>query len=398
MSLILIALTAPMTIFSPEQDELIAWLRRNRPLKWGRVPKGSVSLTIAEIDFLPPRLPPLHEIMDTSHWYCYGELRGSRKLRSAIRRRLKAKTGVTVNDAQLCLTPGVRAAFDYIANFYSEDVNEVVCIGSAIYEIYSNAAERNGMSIRLVPVPEQALEEMSQVNSRRRLFIFCNPGVPDGACFSPDVLAALATAAEKSGDILISDEVFSDFANSSDFRSMASFLDLGNSLIVLSSFTKNFGIGANRIGYLVSSDTTISNFLGGKPMMGLTPAMSSQEIAYLHLTHAEAWHEGIVSTVERNREVIRRELGNVADQIRLSGIDNTYVATFALPARYTQTEISQKASVHVWDTTERYIFDSTGEENTRQFRLAFAAPTFLIEHACEKLKQYFSRIGISAGI
>ncbi len=76
----------------------------------------------------------------------------------------------------------------------------------------------------------------------------CNPHNPTGAVLGPDELRALARAADERGGILISNEVYMEFAPSAErFHAFA----LAPNAVSIGSLTKAYGLGALRTGWIV---------------------------------------------------------------------------------------------------------------------------------------------------
>lgn len=81
--------------------------------------------------------------------------------------------------------------------------------------------------------------------------MLANPNNPDGACFVPDALRALAARQAARGGWLVVDEAFADTAPASSLAALAG-TELPN-LIVLRSLGKFFGLAGARVGFLCAA-------------------------------------------------------------------------------------------------------------------------------------------------
>lgn len=89
---------------------------------------------------------------------------------------------------------------------------------------------------------------------RPRLILLTNPHNPSGALLSLRELEPVARAAESVGARLVVDEVYLEFLRDAP---AASALSLGPSVVVAASFTKAFGLGTVRFGWLIAAERVI---------------------------------------------------------------------------------------------------------------------------------------------
>ncbi len=90
---------------------------------------------------------------------------------------------------------------------------------------------------------------------RPELTLVTNPHNPSGAALSLAELEPLSNAVAESGGLLVSDEVYLEYFADAPARSAQR---LGDHVIALGSFTKAFGFGAVRFGWLCASEAQIA--------------------------------------------------------------------------------------------------------------------------------------------
>lgn len=79
-----------------------------------------------------------------------------------------------------------------------------------------------------------------------------NPNNPLGCVFSPDTIARIATACDRSGAVLVVDEAFGDYLD--DRASALHLVPKHRQLVVVRSFSKALGLAGERIGYMAMSE------------------------------------------------------------------------------------------------------------------------------------------------
>ncbi len=118
------------------------------------------------------------------------------------------------------------------------------------FPYYAQAARAAGVSYRALPLGEGfslPLEDLLQAFTGGVLFL-PNPHAPTGALFPKEAVARLAQRAQEVGGLLVLDEAYREFAG-------VDHLDLawGNPHVaLLRTFSKAFGLGGIRAGYLLA--------------------------------------------------------------------------------------------------------------------------------------------------
>jgi aspartate/methionine/tyrosine aminotransferase len=134
---------------------------------------------------------------------------------------------------------------------------------------------------------------------RTRLVVITNLYNPAGTRCGSDVLLAAARAAEARGSVLLVDEVYSPFDALVDARGVfaGSARRVAPNIVAASSLTKCYGLGADRIGWL----------LGPPPLVARARDALTASLGILPLCHARvgrAAFAGIQGLAERARAVV----------------------------------------------------------------------------------------------
>ena len=93
---------------------------------------------------------------------------------------------------------------------------------------------------------------------RPRLVLLTNPHNPSGAYLLPEALHELATAVASVEGLLVVDEVYLEYLDEAPSKCAA---HLGDAVAGASSFTKAFGLGTVRFGWIVASESTVARAL-----------------------------------------------------------------------------------------------------------------------------------------
>lgn len=101
---------------------------------------------------------------------------------------------------------------------------------------------------------EQCLEQLS---TGLDMVFLCNPNNPTGELIAPKLLKQMVETCNKQNTLLVVDECFMNFVNEEDQCSLSSILWENQSIFLLKAFTKMYGMAGLRLGYGLSSDTTL---------------------------------------------------------------------------------------------------------------------------------------------
>ena len=173
----------------------------------------------------------------------------------ALNTRLGELFGVETE--RLLVTAGASAAMLTLAQRYFRPGSRVVTELPS-YEPFRALPELHGAELRIVQrrVEDQFCLPLDQIEAalegcspdRPGHIFISNPHNPTGQALQPEELVRLAGLAERAGGLLVSNEIYMEFAPS-DERVHA--FDLAPNAISIGGLTKAYGLGALRIGWLI---------------------------------------------------------------------------------------------------------------------------------------------------
>jgi aminotransferase len=91
------------------------------------------------------------------------------------------------------------------------------------------------------------------VSSRTRAVVVCSPSNPTGAVVRREEMARVARELAARDVVLFSDETYARFVYEGEFPSVAALPDWRDNAVVLSTFSKSFGMTGWRVGYMLAS-------------------------------------------------------------------------------------------------------------------------------------------------
>lgn len=187
----------------------------------------------------------------------YPPMRGLSELREAVAAHYAAHQGLAVDPAQVIVTSGATEALASAILAVVAPGDEVVLI-QPLYDAYLPLVLRAGgvpRFVRLAP-PDWRLTETAlaaAVTAKTRLIVFNNPHNPTGRVFEDSELALLAAAAERSGALILSDEVWEHLVfDDAQFTPIAALPGMAERTIKVGSAGKIFSMTGWKVGWVVA--------------------------------------------------------------------------------------------------------------------------------------------------
>ena len=201
----------------------------------------------------PAALNAVRRALDESHIYPDGALQ---ELRRAIAKHINAKPEMVIpgNGSDEVLT--------MIAGTYLNPGDRVL-IGEHTFSQYAFAARLFDAEIERVPMPDLRLTPTailsaaaSQPEPPRAIFI-CTPNNPTGIALTRADLQQVLDGVPAS-TLVVVDHAYQEYATSPDVVDATVLVDDHPNLIVLRTFSKIYGLAANRVGYGVATAARIT--------------------------------------------------------------------------------------------------------------------------------------------
>jgi histidinol-phosphate aminotransferase len=160
---------------------------------------------------------------------------------------------------QLLFGNGIFEILSLISQVFIAEGDEVV-IPSPSFGWYGISAKALGAKVIEVPLHDHAINldaVASAITPQTTLVWLCNPHNPMGSIVRSSALDRFLERVPDSVAVVL-DEAYAEFADDPDFPDSQQLLARFSNLIVLKTFSKAYGLAGLRIGYAISSKTTIS--------------------------------------------------------------------------------------------------------------------------------------------
>jgi histidinol-phosphate aminotransferase len=174
-----------------------------------------------------------------------------------------------VSADSLLLTPGsdgaIRLAFEAFVEHGDAVVHTTPTF--AMYPVYSQMFGAQVRQINYAPTADGPFLDQSAIFNalqefKPKLLCLPNPDSPTGTILAPETLREILIACESVGTVLLVDEAYHPFHDSS----VVSSTQASRNLIVARTFAKAWGVAGLRIGYAVAHPQTIALLHKLRPM------------------------------------------------------------------------------------------------------------------------------------
>jgi aspartate/methionine/tyrosine aminotransferase len=276
-----------------------------------------ISMGQAVPDFGPPAtaVDAVRAAMDRRETHIYSEDAGLLTLRAALCDRLSAAWNADLSPADLIVTSGGNQAFMLAAMTLLSPGDEVV-----LPEPYFVNHEMALRAVGAVPVPAvldgqdgfrvrwAAIEP--HLTPRTRAVVICNPSNPTGATVDAAEGLRLVAELEKRSIALVSDEAYMHFVYGGEHWSAATSPGWRRNVVLVSTFSKSFGMTGWRVGYVLADRTFCEHAIKIQDAMVICAPVASQigvEAAIRRdWTYPRSFHPGL----EARRAVFVRRLAD----------------------------------------------------------------------------------------
>jgi aspartate/methionine/tyrosine aminotransferase len=218
-----------------------------------------ISLGQAVPGFGPPpqAIDAAREALGRAETHVYSADAGLTSLRQGLCDKLEATQGVYVTPDEVIITAGGNQAF-MLALMTLVDPGDEVLLPSPYFVNHEMAIAACGAVPREVPLSEAGgfalrWEDLEpSISSRTRAVAMCTPSNPTGAVVLHDEMVRISRELAARDIVLLCDETYGRFVYEGEFTSLAALPGWRDSGVVLSTFSKSFGMTGWRVGYLLA--------------------------------------------------------------------------------------------------------------------------------------------------
>lgn len=273
-------------------------------------------LNIGQPDIATPR-----GMIDTYRQYdekvlAYGPSQGLPAMREAVAGyfdRLK----LNVNAEDVNVTFGGSEALSFAFSALADPGDEIICF-EPFYANYNGFAVANSVTLRPVQTSAQdafhlpsdeAIEAV--IGPRTRAIVFGSPGNPTGTIYRPDEMARLGRLAEKHNLVLISDEVYREFAYDGVEVMSALALPQADRVVVIDSVSKRYSACGARVGFAITKNPQLRDVFMRMCFARLCPATVDQLAAVAAYQTPQSYFDEVVAEYTRRRNVLVDGLNSI---------------------------------------------------------------------------------------
>jgi aspartate/methionine/tyrosine aminotransferase len=212
----------------------------------------------------------------------YTEATGTPDLKAKLAQHYKDTYGTEVSAEAIAITTGSSGAF-LLAFLSAFEHGDRVALARPGYPAYANILTSLGCEVVDLPCgPEQRYQPtVDQLEAAGPLdgLVVASPANPTGTMVTPDELAAIATWCRDTGTRLISDEIYHGitYEGAPEAATAATFRSEG--AVVVSSFSKFWGMTGWRLGWLVLPDDLVGPVSALAGNLALCPPTLAQHAA-----------------------------------------------------------------------------------------------------------------------
>ncbi len=302
--------------------------------------------------------------------------------------------GLDLNPEHFVQVPGVLSAIAMLIRDFTNE-GDGVLIQTPVYHQFRRLIESAG---------RKAVNNTLQIENNRyvidfedfeaqlqsgkvKMVLLCNPHNPVGRVWTKSELQQLVSIARKYQTIIISDEVHADIVfEGSTFTSMAA-LDYDNSLTIIGSPAKNFGLNSISNGYIYSDNKIL------REKVRATSASMSLDHGNVFTTYAtiaayqqgKEWFDSFLSYTQHTRDWIVEFMAQELPQVKTFAPEGTNQIWFD----FTGLELSAtELKALLTEQAKMALTPGTwfGEADENYYRMNFASPLEQVQMSLTQLK------------
>ncbi|MFO7739564.1 MAG: pyridoxal phosphate-dependent aminotransferase [Desulfatiglandaceae bacterium] len=376
-----------------------AFLRTRAALKWGPWGEDVISLSVADMDFPPPR-----EIKDgviravEEDRAPYGAYGGDPDVLGVVCEKLNRVNRIPATPDDVHMIPGTMFSI-FLSCYYALRPGDeaVICPGPVYPPFMENVGNAQATAV-FNPLDfdnelSLDLDDLKRrITPKTRLLMLSNPHNPCGRVFTRRELEGIGRIAKENNLLIFSDELYEDMIFEGKHISIAALSpDLFERTISVFGFSKAFGIPGFRIAYIVCH---------GKHMRGLKKRLHgmivhadtlAQAAAKAALTQGSAWLGKFMTHLEKMRDYGVRRLAGIPG-VRCHVPEATpflfpNIAAFGMTSREMTTYLETEAKVIVQNGADY------GPPGEGYVRINVATAHSVLEEAFERIEKALINLG-----
>jgi aspartate aminotransferase len=361
---------------------------------------NSIDLSIGEPDFDTPDNIKQAAVDAIRHGETkYTEIHGSRALRDAIRAKFKRDNELEFSRDEITVAGGAKLII-FNAMMATLNAGDEVIIPAPYWTTYPDVVRiAEGVPV-FVACPQEhgfklrAADLAAAITPRTKWLMLNSPSNPTGSAYSGEDLAALGEVLlAHEGVRILSDDIYEHLVyDSVAFATMAQAVPaLAGRTLTLNGVSKAYAMTGWRLGY-AGGPADLIEAMGNVQQQSSTHASSITQAAALEAL------SGPQTIIAERRESFRRRRDLVVDALgavagvscsRPDGTFFAYPSCAGLMGRRTPhgrtITTDQDFAAYLLEGEHVAVVPGAAFGQSPHFRVSFAAPTKLLEEACERI-------------
>lgn len=348
---------------------------------------------VADMDF-PIASPITQAMQQLVNRESYSYEFDSKTIFNAISNWNKDRHDLDLNPDHFVQVPGVLSAIALLIRDFTKE-GDGVLIQTPVYHQFRRLIESAGRVAVNNPLKIENdryiidfVEFEDQLKSGDvNMVLLCNPHNPVGRVWTKSELQQLVAIAKKYNTLIISDEIHSDIIfEGSTFTSMAS-LGYDNSLTIIGSPAKNFGLNSISNGYIYSDNQVLREKIKATSVsMSLDHGNAFTTYATIAAyQNGKEWFDAFLSYTQNTRNWIVAFMASELPQVKTfipEGTNQIWFDFSGLNLESAQLKLLLTKQAKLAITPGTWF----GESDENYYRMNFASPLEQVQASFELLK------------
>ncbi|MEM2169394.1 MAG: pyridoxal phosphate-dependent aminotransferase [Candidatus Bathyarchaeia archaeon] len=319
---------------------------------------------------------------------------GMIELRRTISEHLKIRRNLDVNpEKEIIITPGAKHAI-FCACMATLDPGDEVLVLAPTWPTHFTCVETAEAIPVEVPcgevysVDEELLKK--KITERTRMILINSPNNPTGGVLSEDDLKVIADLAADHNFMVLSDEIYNEIVyDNLEAKSMLSFDNIRDNVIVVNGFSKTYAMTGWRLGYVIANKDIIEAINRIQQNTTTCPVSFVQVAGIAALKGPMDGVKMMVEEFDRRRKYIVRALNEISGVRCIMPKGAYYVFPKFYGLKMSSFEISMKLlEEECVSTTPGSAFGECGEGH---IRISYATSLETIVEAIERIKRFVEK-------
>lgn len=225
---------------------------------------------------------------------------------------------INIDSSEVIVTTGGSEALSFAMGSITDYGDEII-IPEPFYANYNGFSTAYGVTVK--PVTSKLEDNFalppisefeSQITSKTRAILLCNPGNPTGYLYTKDEIEAIADLALKHDIFVIADEVYREFTyDGAQHYSIMNVERLRDHAIMVDSVSKRFSMCGARIGCMVSRNQDVMKTAMKFAQARLSPPTLAQIASEAALDVDKSYFKDVNAEYTKRRNILVEGLNHI---------------------------------------------------------------------------------------